>query len=114
MCGIFGFVAKNKSNKEIKLYLDSLLKLSEPRGTQATGVALKHQDEVFLYKRPINSSRMIKSKDYEEFLNSSLKSRDNQSIAALGPCRLVTDGGEHNQDNNQLHLKYINNYYYYL
>ncbi len=122
MCGVFGFV-QNKSfiRNNIESQLKTLFELTEPRGRQASGLALAQSSEVNYYKRSETASKMMTRKGYKRFLDRSLGSfKKDQLIASLGHCRLVTDGTELNEYNNQpiavesligIHNGVINNYH---
>lgn len=120
MCGIFGLIDIKKNNHhQTKKYLESLFLLTEPRGRQATGLAIQIDHEIHVYKRPQTAARVIKGIDYHNFLSRHLL-HETQTVAALGHCRLVTDGSElkevHNQPINLdkvvgVHNGVINNFY---
>ena len=68
MCGIFGFLI----NEDIHLSAPALMKvvnhmfkLSESRGKEASGVAVRTRDSIKLYKQPRMASQLIKSKIYK-------------------------------------------------
>jgi glutamine---fructose-6-phosphate transaminase (isomerizing) len=111
MCGIFGLIASKGTtiNEEaIRQYLESLFLLSEPRGQEASGLVLVSNKEAKIYKKGLQPSKLIKSEGFKKYLQSSLKpfkspcdSGIPESIAAIGHCRLVTNGAEIIARNNQ-------------
>jgi glucosamine--fructose-6-phosphate aminotransferase (isomerizing) len=123
MCGIFGLIDIKKGDDKDHLvtqkYLHDLFLLTEPRGRQATGVALQHDGEIHTYKRPQTASHVLKSADYHRFLKDYLLV-ECPTLSALGHCRLVTDGSEMQAHHNQpialsnvvgVHNGVINNFY---
>lgn len=101
MCGIFGVVGKNLSKSTFQEYTDSLFKLTEPRGRQATGISISANNQLTAFKRPLTASRVISSVEYRKFLNSSLPNDFKGNVSAIGHCRLVTDGSELKNFHNQ-------------
>ncbi|MDG1689720.1 MAG: hypothetical protein P8I02_02935, partial [Flavobacteriales bacterium] len=102
MCGIFGIVSElniNFSEKDYKSCLDGLFKLSESRGKEASGFAFK-TNEVFYFKTPQPASKLVKSKVYNNEINKFLISK-NTHHAIIGHSRLVTNGYEQDNKNNQ-------------
>jgi len=111
MCGIFGLVVNEKASCDANSYeasLKLLFKLSEPRGREASGLALAGGDDISIFKRPFTPSRMLASERFQTYLSSYLKNRSNtpggvmtKPISAIGHCRLVTNGSQSEQGNNQ-------------
>ncbi len=100
MCGIFGIVTQGNQNTHLEKYIRKLFLLTEPRGRQASGIAIKTSDAISVYKRPTTSSKFVNSKDYHNFLKT-ISFNKNEAIFSLGHCRLVTDGSELIDTNNQ-------------
>lgn len=101
MCGIFGAIINQESEikqETIKAITNSLFKLSESRGKEAAGIAIKTSDSVSVFKRPIPASKMIKSKEYKIFIKHSLNKKP---LTIIGHSRLVTNGIQTINDNNQ-------------
>lgn len=98
MCGIFGFSGTLDNISEEKEILKKLFLLSETRGKEACGMAIANTDEISYIKLPITASEFIKKKQFEEILQSELKKGFN---TVIGHSRLVTNGYEHDNDNNQ-------------
>lgn len=108
MCGIFGFVGVEGSpegNPSIHDAIRSLIALSEPRGREATGVAVWLPEEVAVFRRPMPPSQVLAHPDFRQFLDTALpppaSSFDTDGLAVLGHCRLVTNGTQALESNNQ-------------
>ncbi len=105
MCGIFGFL-KNKeaelSKDEFKSILDSLFTLSESRGKEAAGLAVRNKNRIQIYKQPLPATQMIRQEGYKGLLNQFDL---NEHIFAMGHSRLVTNGSQVSASNNQPVIK---------
>lgn len=107
MCGIFGlFVGKTSdlSVADWEKTLRSLFLLSESRGKEASGLAIATRDEIRVHKDSVSASKMLASTDYKAFSNRALLGRKDGRLgplAALGHARLVTNGLQGIDDNNQ-------------
>ena len=106
MCGIFGFVSPQGRTLEqarAQSAIRSLIALSEPRGREATGVAVMQAGEVSVYRRPMAPERVLAHPGFQRFLDDSVRGvRSGESgIAVLGHCRLVTNGTQILDQNNQ-------------
>ncbi len=103
MCGIFGLVAKSgaMTAEEYKKVLDRLFILSESRGKESAGIAIRStvDSTISVLKKDIRATELIKTAGYRKTLDASLK---NEALpAAIAHSRLVTDGVSANNDNNQ-------------
>ncbi len=110
MCGIFGFTTKEKSGyseKEIKKILRLLFKLSESRGREAAGLAVKTGSRIDILKSPLSASDFLKSDSYKKFIDKFLGSASGQDgyITIIGHSRLATHGSEYQDENNQPVIK---------
>ncbi len=106
MCGIFGFVSKENSELETgqkKKIVNTLFKLSESRGKEASGFAMKNSNEISIYKTPYPATTLIKSDKYKNKLNK-ICSVGNETFV-IGHSRLVTNGYEELNINNQPVIK---------
>ncbi len=109
MCGIFGFVLRPPAEITSRQFSDGLARLfelSEWRGKEAAGLALRHGDKVSIFKAAGRATSLIKSKGYQEFLADFLKraaasGRLTSPVACFGHSRLVTSGWQTMNDNNQ-------------
>ncbi len=110
MCGIFGFTATEKrgySEKEIKKILWLLFRLSESRGKEAAGLAVKTDESIDVLKSPLSASDFLKSDSYKKFIDKSLGSVSGQDgyVTIIGHSRLATHGTEYESKNNQPVIK---------
>ena len=110
MCGIFGLaIGENLklTPKELMQIVNGIFKLSESRGKEASGLALRFKDSIYVLKEPITSSKLVKTKKYQDLFNQNLKTEgytDNQlqaPILILGHSRLQTNGQSEINTNNQ-------------
>lgn len=111
MCGIFGFVAGKGSRCHDAPFRDALtqlFKLSEPRGSEASGLVIAANGAAEVFKRGTAPSAMLKSLEYGKFLESALaglkvddQGRLLEHVGVIGHCRLVTNGMEAVSGNNQ-------------
>ncbi|RLB11960.1 MAG: hypothetical protein DRG39_03175 [Deltaproteobacteria bacterium] len=109
MCGIFGFVLWDSASlkKDLsKKLINALFKLSESRGKEAAGLAILSNNIISVYKQPLTASKMIRTKDYKNFLDSYIHCSNNNDhletpFAFIGHSRLVTDGVQGISYNNQ-------------
>ena len=102
MCGILGLLI-NKNSK-VKDKYNTLLKdlfiLSESRGKEASGFASIKDNTLFIHKTPFTASKLIKSRVFREYFDSYTET-DQDSFMTFGHSRLVTNGYEHFNRNNQ-------------
>ena len=102
MCGIFGVLTPEGSNHSadvIRHYIDTLFLLSESRGKEAAGVAIKTSDAIHVLKQSVSASEFITTPAYSELLQKTLSQK--APLAAIGHCRLVTNGNQDVNENNQ-------------
>ena len=102
MCGILGLLIKK--NSKVKDIYNTLLKdlfiLSESRGKEASGFASIKDNTLFIHKTPFTASKLIKSRVFREYFDSYTET-DQDSFMTFGHSRLVTNGYEHFNRNNQ-------------
>jgi glutamine---fructose-6-phosphate transaminase (isomerizing) len=110
LCGIFGIaIGENLkfTPKELMQIVNGIFKLSESRGKEASGLAVRFKDSIYVLKEPITSSKLVKTPKYKELFNKTLKTEaylDNQlqaPILILGHSRLQTNGQSEINTNNQ-------------
>ena len=103
MCGIFGIIAKD--NKYKKKFLEKdisrLFLLSESRGKEASGLSVLNNQNISTYKDSVMASNFIKSKPYKMLVRDNLEESHEKPFAFIGHSRLVTNGNEIFQTNNQ-------------
>lgn len=112
MCGIFGITVKNGNKygkNDIKNLTEILFKLSESRGKEASGIAVKSQNAINVLKSPITASDFLKSKEYEKFSDKAFKNLGtldgHNFLSIIGHSRLATHGTEYSNNNNQPVIK---------
>jgi glucosamine--fructose-6-phosphate aminotransferase (isomerizing) len=109
MCGIFGLIISENSrlqNSSIQEIVTKLLLLSESRGKEAAGVAIRTGTRIDTYKCSIPASQLAKTEKFQAILDDSLNDdlnepRISRTWALVGHCRLVTNGGKAENRNNQ-------------
>lgn len=111
MCGIFGIVIHRDSqvkSRVVERVLKDLFRLSESRGTEASGIAVLSDTSISVLKHSLPAARLIGSVEYQNFLRHHLLepldatgTRGHVALAAIGHCRLVTNGSQECHYNNQ-------------
>ena len=108
MCGIFGFVGAagaDLDNPSVQQAIRSLIRLSEPRGREASGIAAVLPGEIAVYRRALAPRRVLRHPAFAQFLDEVLppggRSAATDEFAVLGHCRLVTNGTQVIESNNQ-------------
>jgi glucosamine 6-phosphate synthetase-like amidotransferase/phosphosugar isomerase protein len=99
MCGIFGIINRGSSVNTSHLFRDLFL-LSESRGKEAAGFAIKKPACIRVFKTPFPASELVKSTTFRnEIINSGKE--DSIQFVGIGHSRLVTNGYEQYDINNQ-------------
>ena len=104
MCGILGIITNKNSQIDsglIKSTTDHLFKLSETRGKEASGLFVRTEDAIYAYKQSSPPHEMIKSREYKDISNKYF----NIGTAIIGHSRLVTNGSQTENNNNQPVIK---------
>lgn len=102
MCGIFGVLTSESSDYSadiIKRHVDTLFLLSESRGKEAAGIAIKTSDAAHVLKQSVVASEFIQTNSYSKLLQRILSQKT--PLAVIGHCRLVTNGNQDINENNQ-------------
>ncbi len=111
MCGIFGIITKQESRysgKAIRNTLEKIAILSESRGKDSSGMAIRHTVEgmIDVIKGDVPIRDLLKSKEYFSAVKKgSLNMERGSGFSAFGHARLVTNGTQLNEVNNQPVLK---------
>jgi len=111
MCGIFGLITKpgkTYSTKATRQILENIAVFSESRGKDSSGMAIRNlkKGTVDVIKGDVPILQLLKSKDYDVSVKAALKADAlNQGFSAFGHARLVTNGTQLNEANNQPVLK---------
>ncbi|NWJ51482.1 MAG: hypothetical protein HXX14_11520 [Bacteroidetes bacterium] len=111
MCGIFGILINPISDfpvKNIEATLRRISQLSESRGKDSSGIAFRNlgSKTIEVIKGDVPIHKLLKSKTFEQKLNKSLESYQNgNGFTAFGHARLVTNGSQLQEVNNQPVIK---------
>lgn len=117
MCGIFGIIAKTGEEYSNTFILNTIKKLailSESRGKDSSGLAIRngHLQKISIFKGTIPVSELLKEKSYLDECEAILECTDknnnkdvNTSFACIGHARLVTNGTQLSYNNNQPVIK---------
>ena len=87
--------------------VNRMFKLSESRGKEASGLALRFNDSIYVLKEPITSSKLVKAQQYKQLFNQTLKEQAYDGVqlkaplVVLGHSRLQTNGLSEINSNNQ-------------
>lgn len=109
MCGIFGFQVGEGSRLDASVarrLLRDLYLLSESRGKEASGAAMLSGGTIRVAKHAVAASDLIRQPEYRRALDATLRSTNGTgrglgSCCVIGHSRLVTNGAQQIQDNNQ-------------
>ena len=105
MCGIFGIVlgtGHNWTPGQLQRAVARLWRLSESRGREAAGLALLRNDSIQILKAPVAASALIRRGDHRRVLKTAQADLgSSRPVALIGHSRLVTDGREDVDENNQ-------------
>ena len=99
MCGIFGLIEKEQQIDSGKLFR-TLCLLSESRGKEAAGFARIEQNDIKIFKTPFSAGNMVKTNTFRDEI-LKYKTSDRRPFVAIGHSRLVTNGYEQYDENNQ-------------
>lgn len=111
MCGIYGVIVKKENDFDNQFLLKSLnllAKLSETRGKDSSGIStFNHFDNSFhVFKGPIPANKLLKRHEVKSHLNQFYSFKNKQyTRMAFGHARLVTNGTQLEDENNQPVIK---------
>lgn len=112
MCGIFGIIAKEEKYSRYKLLraLEDLAKLSQVRGKDSSGLAFRFEfsQKIEVLRGPVSIDELMQTNEYKKLKSDILsvsKAHFNKIFAALGHARLVTNGTQLEDVNNQPVIK---------
>jgi glucosamine--fructose-6-phosphate aminotransferase (isomerizing) len=111
MCGVFGLVVSESckaSRKEIQGILNTIALLSESRGRDSSGLAVRDGDakRIEVLKGDIAISELLSTPEAVDLLDRSLQRYDSgKGLACIGHARLVTNGSQLRAENNQPVIK---------
>lgn len=109
MCGIFGIIAKDKvyERKNLLEILEKLATFSQVRGKDSSGLAYRSEmaQTIKVLKGPFSVKYLLKSKEYKtlkkEMISNSIPGNTYELFTAFGHARLVTNGTQLEEVNNQ-------------
>ena len=111
MCGIFGIILKPGTSYQDKNIRESLRKLalfSESRGKDSSGIAFRSvaANKINVIKGDVPVSSLLKNSQFHIYLDNLLAEYSRGGgFAAFGHARLVTNGSQLNEVNNQPVIK---------
>src|SRR5450759_2437752 len=95
------------SPKELMQIVNCMFKLSESRGKEASGLAIRFNKSIYVLKEPITSSKLVKTSKYKNLFNQTLKNEGfgngqlQAPLVIFGHSRLQTNGLSEINANNQ-------------
>ncbi len=108
MCGIFGIIVSPDapvSYSDFEGICKLLFLLSETRGRESSGFAVTSANGLKIYREPLAPSDFIKQKSFHSMLRtcyeSARESAASHPACMIGHARLVTDGVQTTNTNNQ-------------
>lgn len=112
MCGIFGILIDDQSAFSAQAFrpaLERLFELSESRGKEASGFAARTDSKIVVLKQPVSATRMIRSPLYRDQMRAVFAEQGSDGngsafrrpLAVVGHSRLVTNGVQTLDENNQ-------------
>lgn len=113
MCGIFGLaVNKNfyeKYPSKILEITNNLFLFSQTRGSEAAGIAINNAIQINLLKQASSPKEFIKERRYKKLFEKTLETYSgefkkqslSQHLSLIGHSRLVTNGEQCEEENNQ-------------
>lgn len=110
MCGIFGILIGEDlclSVHELMGIVNHMFKLSESRGKEASGIAVRVNGSIYVFKEPASSSKLVKSDEYRTLFKTVIEKDGYREgclkapFVILGHSRLATNGLSEINSNNQ-------------
>lgn len=111
MCGIFGIIVRPESKIAVDKISSTLKKIavfSESRGKDSSGIAFRNlsTNEINVIKGDIPIRDLINSKEFiSQIIQASDSYNKGKGFAAFGHARLVTNGSQLKEENNQPVIK---------
>ena len=100
MCGIFGLVVKPESDvytNEFRQLVNLLFQLSETRGKEAAGLAMRKDGQIIVYKQALSATGMMDLPEYNSLFDVKTSSRvilNSGSCGGAASCGGVSDCGD--------------------
>ncbi|MBL8001712.1 MAG: hypothetical protein JNL05_07120 [Flavobacteriales bacterium] len=113
MCGIFGIIAKPEAGLD-RAFTEGVMRelfvLSESRGKESSGIAVRDAvgRTIHVTKDDVPATDLIRSAAYRSFLEQALApsfANGQQELALIAHSRLVTNGSQEHNFNNQPVIK---------
>jgi len=109
MCGIFGLVTTSTRTLGREAWsqaVRNLFLLSQSRGKEAAGIALANGAEIVVHKDSVSAEVMLRTPEYEKAVARGMAGHfdgraGREGLAAIGHARLVTNGLQGIDANNQ-------------
>jgi len=112
MCGIFGFALSCSTGRDargLRAAMDAMFRISESRGKEAAGLAVRYGDRIDVFKEPLSASALIRTAGYRALVSDVVicqqptvqEPEGKSSTCFIGHSRLVTDGSQGSNCNNQ-------------
>ena len=96
MCSIFGVIRKENSgisHQQVRLVTERLLRLSESRGKDATGLALRQAPGIVVYKSSLAARQFIHTNKFKNLFREYIyPTKPTSSLTVMGHCRMATNG----------------------
>lgn len=113
MCGVFGFVVpvdRNCPSALVEKAVSHLARAAESRGKDSSGLVLQHtgQNKMRVFKGNLRITKLLDSPEVVGAFREVAKGAGSSqagTIVAMGHSRLVTNGSQLQDDNNQPVLK---------
>jgi len=114
LCGILGIIVAENSNvsyDQIGILIRKLFLYSESRGKEASGIAIKRGNSIYVSKQAVSASKFIKSNKFKEIMDKIIAKKSSEdpnerySLAVIGHARLVTTGAQQSNANNHPVIK---------
>lgn len=108
MCGIFGLApgpGSRLTRPLLRRAMERLFLLSENRGKEASGLAVRGRDDLLVHRAPFAASKLLKTRRFawimDQVLPESFTPGDPSFQAVIGHSRLTTNGFQGIRTNNQ-------------
>lgn len=108
MCGIFGLVpgpGTRFTQPLLRRAVEKLFLLSENRGKEASGLAIRGRDDLLVHRVPFAASKLLKTNAFARIMDTALpesfRPGDPSFKAIIGHSRLTTNGFQGIRTNNQ-------------
>jgi len=104
MCSIFGIIlgqATVMPPGKVRLLTETLFRLSESRGKDASGLAWRDSRRIRVRKKAVQASSFIRTNEFKTLFPSGSQERADQPLAIIGHCRMATNGLETLWQDNQ-------------